>query len=205
MVMNNIKPRIIIFVGPSGCGKGTQINLLKSFISKHDSRHIKSIIMGDIFRRFFEDSGYINQVARDLSVNHGKFQPQFLTDALFVDNFIEVFDKDSIFFFDGYPRSIHQLRTLKSLLEYAGEEKPLIINLETSRDNSRLRMEKRNREDDHSLAIENRLNEYEKHVLPLILEARNDDFFEVVDIDGNGTVEETHKNIINKIFEKNGK
>ena len=199
--MNNIKSRIIIFVGRSGCGKGTQIDLLKDLALKRDHRHVKTIVMGDVFRRFFEDSGYINQVARDLSVNHGKFQPGFLTDALFINNFIEVFDKDSVFFLDGYPRSIHQLNTLKSLLEYAGEEKPLIVNMEVSRDNSRARMEKRSREDDHSIAIENRLNEYEKHVYPLVIEAKNDEFFEVLDIDGNGTVEETHKLIINKIFE----
>lgn len=131
--------------------------------------------MGDIFRRFFEDSGYINQVARDLSVNHGKFQPQFLDRcALFVDNFIEVFDKDSIFFFDGYPRSIHQLRTLKSLLEYAGEEKPLIINLETSRDNSRLRMEKGNREDDH-LSNRKQIKMNMKNMFYLLFVLRNDD------------------------------
>ncbi len=192
----NSDTKTIIFVGRSGSGKGTQIDLLKQFIIEEKGLLIKSIVMGDIFRSFFGEDGYIQEVAKDLSVRQGKFQPDFLTDALFVSNVIKNVDKESVMFFDGYPRNSHQLELLKELLEYLGREKPIFINLEVSRQSVKDRMLLRGRGDDHNEAIENRLDEYDKFVFPMIEKAKSDDYFNYIEIDGEGTVEDIHKNIL---------
>lgn len=192
----NSDTKTIIFVGRSGSGKGTQIDLLKQFIIEEKGLLIKSIVMGDIFRSFFGEDGYIQEVAKDLSVRQGKFQPDFLTDALFVSNVIKNVDKESVMFFDGYPRNSHQLELLKELLEYLGREKPIFINLEVSRQSVKDRMLLRGRGDDHNEAIETRLDEYDKFVFPMIEKAKSDDYFNYIEIDGEGTVEDIHKNIL---------
>ena len=192
----NSQIKTIIFVGRSGSGKGTQIDLLKQFITEKKGQQIKSIVMGDIFRGFFSEEGYIQEVAKDLSVRQGKFQPDFLTDALFVSNVIKNADKDSVMFFDGYPRNAHQLGLIKELLEYLGRKDPLFINLEVARQSVKERMLLRGRGDDHEDAIENRLDEYDKFVSPMIENAKADDYFKYIEINGEGSVQDIHNNII---------
>ena len=101
----------LLFLGAPGSGKGTQLELMKEYLSgEHKDTPIKSIVMGEIFRAFFKESGYVQDIARDLTMKQGKFQPDFLTNALFVRNAISVIDADSLLFFDGYPRTIKQAR-----------------------------------------------------------------------------------------------
>jgi len=194
------RPQTFIFIGRSGSGKGTQLELLKEFLSKNytDSK-IKSIIMGDIFREFFKKPGYIQNIARDVSMRQGKFQPDFLTDALFVQSVINMVDEDSILFFDGYPRNINQLELIKELLKYIKKEDPIIINISVSRESVKSRMISRGRGDDNEEAIESRLNEYDKFIVPMLESAKINTFFKYFEIDGEGKVEDIHADIINKL------
>lgn len=103
------KPQTFIFVGRSGSGKGTQLDLLKEYLEKkYNDIEIKTIVMGDIFRSFFKEGGFFQDVARDVSMKQGKFQPDFLTNALFIRKSIDTIDNKSFLFFDGYPRNKDQ-------------------------------------------------------------------------------------------------
>lgn len=194
------KAQTFIFVGRSGSGKGTQLELLKEYFSKKDIG-VKSIVMGDIFRSFFKESGYVKDIARDVSMKQGKFQPDFLTNALFVRSTIDVVDENSILFFDGYPRTIGQLEIIKELLKYIKRENGIVINIDVSRENVKERMLLRARGDDNENAIENRLNEYDKFILPMFEVIKSDAFFKYIEIDGEGKIEDIHADIINKLSE----
>ena len=105
--MNN-KPQTFIFIGRSGSGKGTQLELLKEYLVKNfKDTSIKSIVMGDIFRAFFKEEGYIQNVARDVTMKQGKFQPDFITNALFIHSAIGVVDEKSFLFFELIWRKTH--------------------------------------------------------------------------------------------------
>lgn len=192
------KPQTIIFIGRSGSGKGTQIELIKKYLST-EAISFKSIVMGDIFRSFFKESGYVNDIARDVSMKQGKFQPDFLTNALFVRNAIDILDEESILIFDGYPRTIEQLKLSKELLNYVKREESIVINIEVSRETVKNRMISRGRGDDNEGAIESRLNEYDKFIIPMIEEIKSDPFFKYIEIKGEGKVDEIHTDIINNI------
>jgi adenylate kinase len=191
------KPQTFIFVGRSGSGKGTQLELLKEFlVNKYKDTSVKPIVMGDIFRAFFKESGYVNDIARDVSIKQGKFQPDFLTNALFVHSAINNVDEKSTLFFDGYPRTINQLGIIKDLLLYIKREDPIIINIEVGRENVKNRMLSRGRGDDNENAIESRLNEYDKFILPMLEVIKSDHFFKYFEIDGEGKISDIHTNII---------
>lgn len=194
------KIQTFIFIGRSGSGKGTQLELLREYLkSNNENILIKSIVMGDIFRAFFKEPGYVQDIARDVSMNQGKFQPNFLTDALFVRSVIDIVDEKSILFFDGYPRNISQLEIIEELLKYVKRENPVVINIEVSRDNVKNRMLARGRGDDNEKAIESRLDEYDKFIVPMIEVLKSDSFFKYFEINGEGTIEEIHNNLIKSL------
>lgn len=194
------KPQTFIFVGRSGSGKGTQLELLKEYLSsKYKDIPIKSIIMGEIYRNFFKKSGYIQDIARDVTIKQGKFQPNFLTNSLFVCNIIDIADESSILFFDGYPRTVEQLELIKELLKYIKRENPIVINIEVTKENVKNRMLLRARTDDSESAIESRLNEYDKFILPMLEVIKSDSFFKYFEIDGEGKIPDIHADIINKL------
>jgi adenylate kinase len=196
------KPQTFIFVGRSGSGKGTQLELLKEYLaSKYKDISIKSIVMGEVYRAFFKESGYVPDLARDVTMKQGKFQPDFLTNALFIHNAIDIIDESSILFFDGYPRTVSQLGIIKELLEYVKREEAIVINIDVNRENVKQRMLARGRGDDSESAIESRLNEYDKFIIPMLEIIKGDSFFKYIEINGEGKIEDIHSDIISKVQE----
>jgi len=195
-----MKKQTFIFVGRSGSGKGTQLEFLQEYLSSNfNGISTKTIIMGDIFRAFFKEDGFVQNIAREVTTKEGKFQPDFLTDALFINNVITTVEEDSVLFFDGYPRTLNQLKVIKELLIYIKRENPIILNIEVARESVKSRMLSRGRNDDNENAIENRLNEYDKFIVPMLEEIKNDPFFKYLEIDGEGKKEDIHQEVINKI------
>jgi len=192
------KPQTIIFVGRSGSGKGTQLDLIKEYLNSKEIL-VKSIVMGDIYRSFFKEEGFVQEISRDLTMNQGKFQPDFLTNALFIRNAIDIIDENSVLFFDGYPRTTDQLNILKQLLIYVKRADSIVINLEVSRENVKNRLIARGRGDDNESAIESRLNEYDKFVAPMLEVMKLDTFFKYIEVEGEGEIQKIHNDIISKI------
>jgi len=185
-------PQTFIFVGRSGAGKGTQVELLRKHMEADPNCRIKSLIMGDIYRAFFKSPGYVQDIARDISMNQGRFQPDFMTNALFVSNAMDIIDEASPLFLDGYPRSVSQLGVTKELLEYVQRTGATIVNVEVSKEEVKKRMMLRGRGDDSESAIESRLGEYDRTVAPMLLAAKQDPFFTYVEVNGEQPVEAVH-------------
>ena len=94
--MNIKEIRTIIFIGKSGSGKGTQIDLLRDYLKSKHNLNVELFAMGEIFRSFFKEEGYVQEIAKELSEIQGKFQPDFLADALFVSRVVKTVEKDSV-------------------------------------------------------------------------------------------------------------
>ncbi len=197
--MNN-KPHTFIFVGRSGSGKGTQIEVLKNYlINQNSDIKIRQIVMGEIFRSFFSGTGFIQKVAKEVSMERGQFQPDFLTNALFINEAIKQTEEDAILFFDGFPRTKEQLSIIKEFLIYIKRDNPVVINIDVSRESVKERMLLRERADDKEEAINNRLNEFDRLTVPMLEEVKNDSFFKYIEVDGEGTIEDIHHRLIEKL------
>jgi adenylate kinase family enzyme len=197
--MNN-KPNTLIFVGRSGSGKGTQIEVLKRYLlDKNKDVKIRQIVMGEIFRSFFGGTGFIQKVAREVSMEKGKFQPDFLTNALFINEAIKQAEEDAVLFFDGFPRTTEQLSIIKEFLTYIKRDDPVVININVSKDSVKKRMLLRERADDKEEAINSRLDEFDRLTEPMLEKVRKDSFFKYVEVDGEGSIEEIHLNLVKKL------
>ncbi|HPK13972.1 MAG TPA: nucleoside monophosphate kinase [Candidatus Paceibacterota bacterium] len=196
----NTKPQTIIFVGRSGSGKGTQIDLLKKYLETQDKDiKIREIVMGNIFRNFFNGDSFVQKMAKEVTMEKGQFQPDFLTNALFINEAVMQAEEEAILFFDGFPRSLDQLNIIKQFLTYIKREKPIVVNIDVSRKSVKERMLLRQRADDKDQAIDKRLDEFDRLTHPMIEEIKRDSFFRYLEIDGEGTIEEIHYNLIKEL------
>ena len=193
-------PKTLIFVGRSGAGKGTQLDLLKKYMAeKAPETKVCSLDMGNIYRGFFSNPGYVQDIAKDLSMNQGKFQPDFLTNALFVSGALAFIDGTSDIVIDGFPRSVSQLEIVKELLAYTKRANPTVINIEVSREAVKARMLKRGRGDDSDEKIDSRLAEYDRTVVPMLEAIKNDSSLTYVEVSGEGNVDAIHKDLVAKL------
>ncbi len=192
------KPYTFVFLGRSGAGKGTQSKLLREYIEKkYQGAPIVSFDMGGTFREFFKREELMPTIGRKLTMDEGKFQPDFITNALFINKMAQSVAADSIIFIDGVPRSIGQLEVFKDLMNYIGRVNPIFINVEISTESAKKRMIARGRGDDSEEKIDSRFNEYNRTVVPMIEAIKNDSFFNYLELDGEPDAETINKNLLN--------
>lgn len=192
-----MQPKTVIFIGPQGSGKGTQIEKLDNVLKEADpTRQVVDIQTGRRFRALAAKSeGYTEEhVAQTL--NSGVLQPLFLSVHLWADAMNEHVDNECHLLIDGFPRIVREARVLETALSFYERVHVDIINLDTPEDVVRKRMEGRGRHDDTHESIEARLKWYREEVLPVIGYYRERPNTTVHDIDGTQTIDEVHGAIL---------
>ncbi|MCB9814684.1 nucleoside monophosphate kinase [Candidatus Nomurabacteria bacterium] len=192
-----MQPITVIFIGPQGSGKGTQIERLDKVIAEVDPlRRVVDIQTGRRFRALAarQETFAEKKVARGLVT--GELQPDFLTHILWGQAMLTQLDAKSHLFIDGFPRTVIQAKVLEEALVFFERENVHIINLDTPEDIVRRRMQGRAREDDTVDSIETRLRWYREDTLPVLdyYRARADTF--VHDINGTDSIEGVHQQIL---------
>lgn len=192
-----MKAHTIIFIGPQGSGKGTQIAKLKVEFERLDPRRrVVDIQTGRRFRALAakQETFAENKIAQTL--NSGSLQPDFLTAILWGQAMVDQLDPKSHLLIDGFPRNLEQAHELESALSFF-ERTPLhIINLDTPEEVVRTRMEARAREDDTPESIEERLRWFREETLPVVEYYRTRPDTVVYDIDGTMSIDEVHHAIL---------
>lgn len=187
----------VIFVGPQGSGKGTQIDKLdKVLVEKDPVRRVVDIQTGRRFRSLaarFETYAE-KKVARTLDT--GELQPDFLTYILWGEAMIDQLDAKSHLLVDGFPRTVKQADVLDDALDFFERKDIHIINLDTPEQVVRERMQGRARADDTEGSIEERLRWYKEDTLPVLDYYRVRPDTTVHDLDGTDTVEGVHAQIL---------
>ena len=99
---------------------------------------------------------------------------------------------------DGFPRNVEQVDWLEDFIERSPRILRKVVVIQLDRDEIMTRLTKRGREDDTEEVIEERLRIYHDIVEPVI-ERFVSDHAPLVEINGQGTVEEVHKRILEAI------
>jgi len=189
-------PKTIIFIGPQGSGKGTQIAKLYEVIAKHDpSRRIVDIQTGRRFRALAAKSETFADKKIADTLDSGELQPDFITHLLWGQAMLDQLDPKSHLLIDGFPRNAHQARVLNNAFTFFEREKVTVFNLDTPEDIVRSRMQSRARSDDTPESIETRLRIYREETLPLLQFYAERENTTVHDIDGTMDIDGVHNAI----------
>lgn len=192
-----MKPFTIIFIGPQGSGKGTQIAKLDEVLDKKDpTRQVVDIQTGRRFRALAaKGEGYTEEHIQE-TLDSGILQPLFLSVVLWGDAMRERVDQDCHLLIDGFPRIVREARVLETALTFYKRDPLTIVNLDTPEDVVRKRMEGRARSDDTSESIEERLKWYRTETLPVVEYYRERENTNVIDVDGTDSIDGVHAQIL---------
>jgi adenylate kinase family enzyme len=191
-----------IFIGRSGCGKGTQAELLKKYVEEHDTekRSIYYLETGERFRDFLSKDGYSNKLAREIAEN-SELQPSFLAVWMWSNNFLENLNGEEHIFIDGTPRTLPETYILETALNFYKRGRAKVVYINVSREESEKRLLARGRKDDKKSGdIEKRLNWFDNDVVPAVVYLSKNENYDFFDIDGEQSVEDVHKELISKVF-----
>ncbi len=192
--MRDIKT--VIFIGPQGSGKGTQIEMLKNVLEAHDQRRVIDIQTGRRFRALAAKSETFADDKVAETLNSGALQPDFITAVLWGQAMLEQLDEKSHLLIDGFPRTIGQVPDLEDAFLFFERGHLDIINLETPEEIVRARMQERARADDTLESIEERLRWYRDDTLPVLDYYRTRPETTVHDLDGTQNVDAVHQQVL---------
>jgi adenylate kinase len=187
----------IIFIGPQGSGKGTQIEKLDTVMAEKDPvRRVVDIQTGRRFRALAARSEtYAEKKVAD-TLDTGMLQPDFLTHILWGEAMLDQLDPKSHLLIDGFPRTVTQAHVLDDALDFFERDNIHVINLETPEEVVRARMSSRARADDTTESIEERLRWYREDTLPVLDYYRARPDITVHDIYGMDTIDGVHAQIL---------
>ena len=187
----------VIFIGPQGSGKGTQIDKLdKTMVEKDPVRRVVDIQTGRRFRSLAARCEKYAEKKVAATLDSGALQPDFLTHILWGEAMLDQLDSKSHLLIDGFPRTVIQAHVLEEALVFFERNNVHVINLDTPEEVVRSRMQSRARADDTQKSIEERLRWYREDTLPVLDYYRVRPDTNVHDIDGTDTVEGVHGQIL---------
>lgn len=202
--MSNQAKKFFIFIGRSGCGKGTQVDLLKSKLEKDLSaqagghKKVLHITTGSGFRDFIESDSYAANISKKIN-DEGGLQPEFLAVWNWANIFIKTLTGEETVILDGAPRRVFEVGVLHSAISFFGYEKPTIIYLDVKESTAIERLLGRGRDDDNEANIDLRMKWFETDVLDSIAEYMIDPRYNVLHINGEKSEQEIHEEIIKKL------
>ncbi|KYC54330.1 MAG: Adenylate kinase [Candidatus Methanofastidiosum methylothiophilum] len=206
----------IILLGPPGCGKGTQAEIIcKNFSIPH-------ISTGDILRDNVKRGTEIGFKAKEY-MDSGRLVPDEIIISMMKGRFSEKDCKNG-FLLDGFPRTITQAEALDDLLKQMKISLDYIINIDVPDEDIINRISKRlscsncgevynllykkpknemtcdscglklnQRDDDKEEVVKNRLDVYRKQTAPLIKYYKD----KIKNVDGRKNISEVTKEILN--------
>jgi adenylate kinase len=192
-------PQIFIFIGRSGCGKGTQAKLLQDYLKKCEpGRDILYIQTGQELREFIKGTSVTQKVSKDL-YDVGGLQPEFLMVYMWTNVLVNRYSTGEHLIMDGMPRKYHEAGVLDSVWKFYGiKNKPIVVYLNIPMDESVKRLMARKRMDDNEEDIRARLAWFETEVIPTLDFFKNNPDYTYMNIDGMPPAEQVHQEILRR-------
>ncbi len=192
--------KFFIIIGRSGCGKGTQTELLQQVLEKNGAEKVLHFTTGGGFRKFGESGSYSAKLSKEVN-NSGGLSPEFLAVWNWSNIFIENLQGNETVILDGAPRRLMEVEPLHSAVHFYGfADHATVIYLNVTESFALARIAERNREDDNILEHANRKMEwFEKDILPILDLYSHDPRYTFLHINGEQSIEEVHKEILEKL------
>ena len=184
----------MLMMGPPGSGKGTQASRIA------DKLGIVAISTGDIFRYNVKEMTPLGREAKQY-MDNGDFVPDDVTNRMVADRLSQP-DAEGGFLLDGYPRTAGQVKALDEILQDAGQELSVVVELTVPDDELVTRLLKRaeteGRADDTQDVIQHRLDLYHEQTAAVI-----DSYAPrgiVASVDGTGQIDDVTERLLQAVY-----
>lgn len=190
--MNTQEQQIIIFAGRSGCGKGTQADLLQKNLSG------KTLYVGSgvYFRKIIASENLTGRLYKE-AYNRGELAPEFLVTAFLANVFMNEYTGTEHMIFDGVARLMQEAKDLTDMFMFYQIKKVKILFIEVSPEWALDKANKRGRTDDKGADIKAKW--FEERVQPVLEYLKSNPLYEFITINGEQTIPEVHQEIISKL------
>ncbi|MCH7828372.1 nucleoside monophosphate kinase [Patescibacteria group bacterium] len=184
---------IVIILGKSGSGKGTQAKLL----SDKTGFHIVS--SGKLLRSRIKKKDFLGKKLRKI-IYGGGLAPSPLIFHLWLHEFERLLPQRKIkgLIFEGSPRKLYEAFLLDEVLEFYSANKNMrVVHIQLSNKEARKRLHKRGRVDDELNEVNKRLRWFKIEVTPTVKHYRMEKI--LVEVNGEQSVEKVHQEIMRKL------
>lgn len=172
---------------------------MEEYLAKIDpGRKTRYQESGPRFRKLITGTSHTSKLSKEI-YNRGGLQPAFLAIWTWVTDFVAELTGKEHLIMDGSPRTLVEAEVLDSVFLFY-KMKPFILFLDVHNDISHTRLKARGRMDDiHPENVQKRLDWFERDVVPAIDYFRTNLHCAFLHINGDQTIPEVHKEIIEKI------
>lgn len=194
-----MKKGVYLFIGQSGSGKGTQVDLLKEKIESLDpGSKVFDLETGNMFRQLISGSSYTGKITKEM-MSEGRLPPSFLGVHAWSHSIIESYTGDQHVFIDGTPRVVEEVPALCSTFEFFGWS-PHVINIEVSDRWAYERLKARGRDDDKDEAgVWGRIQWFHESVIPAMNLLKESPRVTFHTIHGEQSIENVHKDVCEEL------
>lgn len=191
-------PQALIFFGPQGSGKGTQLENVSRLLAARDIA-VTTIQTGEVFRALASsDTPAAKQIGACLAA--GQFVPTAITNTLVIQALLDRWSPNRHVLFDGYPRTLTQAKTLIEVLEFFVCEGIAVLHLDVPDTVVEERMLERGRTDDTPELIAKRLALYHEETQPVLEFLQQQPSVTVHTLDGSQSIEAVEAAIAEELF-----
>jgi adenylate kinase len=193
-------PKQFIFIGRSGCGKGTQAVLLLEELKKRDPSIPQLYIeTGKNFRALtVSPQNWTTELIKQ-TIDSGGLLPDFLAVWNWGRILVDQYSGKEHLIFDGISRTKLEAEMIDTAAQYYHWEQPTVIHLAVSNEWAEDRLTARGRGDDTEEDIKRRLGWFDTDVIPALEYFKTNPRFRFREVSGERPVEAIHQEIISLI------
>src|SRR3989338_5706687 len=187
-----IQPPNFIFLGLSGSGKGTQEELLQTYLQPHYKMRI--ISTGKKFRELQDlPTAAGHRIKETLAV--GDLLPEQIAITLWLSDVMYTIEEDEGIIFDGSPRKIREAEQMDEFLKFLGRfDETKVVYLSVSPEEVTRRLGGRKRGDDTEEGIKRRIQFFYDEVMQTIEHYTS--LGKLVEVSGENDPDTVHQNIL---------
>ena len=190
---------VYLLYGKSGCGKGTQAQLLKERLESQ-GRKVIYVETGKLFRAFSETHpGFMGDHVKSV-IDAGKLMPAFFPVYLWSRAIVDEYTGVEDIILDGVARRIEEASIVDSALDFLEITDRHVVHIDVSDAWVFEHMGKRGRADDTVEGMQKRLSWFTENVMPVIDYFKNNKKYSTTIINGEQTIEQVAGDINTKLF-----
>ncbi len=154
----------VSLLGRSGCGKGTQAKFVMERLKSQGAVHIST---GALLRTLMQSPTPAGRITRRI-MQQGGLHPSWVAAYTWFKILFEERGAQRHLIFDGAPRRLWEAKLLDDVMRWHGRPLPLCVYIDVRRREAMRRLLARGRADDTAAAIKNRLDYFQKDVVPVL-------------------------------------